>query len=508
MGKEESLLLRIIKYIVLFMSGGIVFFLGFYSMIRTTTFKEMELPFFINNDNLGFNIVFFIFFVVVMIVFVSLLDRIQWLSPGKIIFIECITLGILCLLWCFFSKSNPAADQKSIIRLAKILIDSEQYDAERTAELIRYIQMFPYQIGIVSCYQIIFKLFGLWYSTEEIQVFNVICYSLSLFFMSQITYKIFKSKKVLLYQAISTILFTPWYFMIPFCYGDMPSLMFSLGGVYFFLLYENTKKRKNVFFMIVFLICSCILKPNGIIFVAAFCCMLVLKTIQKNEMKSFALAIILFLACSMALPTLKLIYNQIYKLDMQEGSPVYGNMVMGLSESFNAGRYTGYVIKVYDRFEPDTVAMKQDALVQIQQRVDFFCNDIPYTINFFKEKIATEYCEPSYESLLNNKYYSGEAEFVSEIYYGNMGKGLLTFQNYFQSSMYILFFIYIVGLFKKNVEANEFLFVIYFLGIFLFQIVWEAQGRYVLPSVIGILPCVAYGCYKLENVIREIKSKR
>ena len=248
MGKEESLLLRIIKYIVLFMSGGIVFFLGFYSMIRTTTFKEMELPFFINNDNLGFNIVFFIFFVVVMIVFVSLLDRIQWLSPGKIIFIECITLGILCLLWCFFSKSNPAADQKSIIRLAKILIDSEQYDAERTAELIRYIQMFPYQIGIVSCYQIIFKLFGLWYSTEEIQVFNVICYSLSLFFMSQITYKIFKSKKVLLYQAISTILFTPWYFMIPFCYGDMPSLMFSLGGVYFFLLYENTKKRKNVLF--------------------------------------------------------------------------------------------------------------------------------------------------------------------------------------------------------------------------------------------------------------------
>lgn len=498
----------VIKYGIMVLSGCIVAYLCVYSMLRTVTFYDMELPFFIENDNLFFNILAFAVIAVCIMLTVNCLDRVKWLTPTIIILIECVVLGGLCLAWCFLSKAHPAADQYSVIKIAKILTDSGQYDAEKTAELVRYIQMFPYQIGLVSCYQMIFRIFGLWYSTEEVHIFNVLCYMASLFFMSHIVYILYQNKKVLYYQVITTMLFAPWFFMMPFCYGDMPSLMFSLGGVYCYLQYERKRKRKYAILSVPFFCCSCIVKPNGIIFVIAMFCMLIIKALQKKEVKWLFYGIVLLLLSAMSLPTIKFVYNARYQLHMEEGSPVYGNMLMGLSESFNAGRYTGYVVKVYDKFAPDTKAMSQDALLHIQERLEEFSKDIPYTVRFFKEKIATEYAEPTYEAILNNKYYGGESEFVNQIYYGQLGNWLTRFLNRYQVYLYIMSLFYIIYLWKQDADANQYLFILYFLGIFLLQIVWEAQGRYVLPSIICLIPCVSYSGYRIETIVHHKIRKK
>lgn len=495
----------VLNFIIQILTMVICGALSVLSIVRTSTWVDGVIVNYKDNIILNFIGAIIVFIVIGLIV--HFLDKITILTPKRLILLYSFLLGMMCLGIMVITKNVPAADQKTVIRIAKICIDPFHYDQETITDLFSYIRKFPYQIGIVSVYQMIFQIFGIENTTEEVHAFNLICYVGSLILLSSITYNVFENKKILIYQIVVTIMFLPFFFMVPFCYGDIPSLFFALLSI---RLYMCKSWIYNVLSIISITMCY-ILKTNSIVFLIGFMIMILLDILKHKDIKKVILAMAIIIVPLMVMSGLKTIYSQKYQFEINNGSPYLGNICMGLTDSdVGPGRYTGYVIKVHDRYDGNVAEMSKDAKEQIVERMKQFGEKPGYALKFFIKKIITMYSMPMTEAISNNEYYGGDGpliEVINSIHHGSIGERLDQFMNYYQIIFYIIIWFGLIQMCKINYSPGIFGLVIYFLGIFLLELIWEAQGRYILPSLVCMLPVAGYGINGLfDKILKNHKN--
>mgnify|MGYP000494323644 CR=1 FL=1 len=130
---------------------------------------------------------------------------------------------------------------------------------------------------------------------------------------------------------------------------------------------------------------------------------------------------------------------------------------MGLNESYMApGWYNNIALSLYTSNNCDIDAAESQAWSDINSRLNKMKNDSEYAINFFGNKILSQWNEPSYESIWVSKVKGHDVD-VQEglgkaVYDGNTGQFLELYFNFYMMAVFILFTlgIYFMFLYKKD----------------------------------------------------------
>ena len=159
------------------------------------------------------------------------------------------------------------------------------------------------------------------------------------------------------------------------------------------------------------------------------------------------------------------------------------------------GWYTGYAGVFYDLYLPKE---EQSTIVMadLSRRLGEMAADPMAALLFFKEKILSQWMEPTY----------------STIWWGTRCDDLaIAYMNICQQALYVLACVGTAGLFKKRRDAAAMALPVIVIGGFLFHTLMEAKSQYIYPYMVYMTPLSALGLSMLGraagSAVRPLMKK-
>ena len=499
--------------------GIILFVLAINAIIKTATFTNSYNVYNENiiyeEDNIFQNIGLLILAILLLYGISKLLQNVKktYLLVGVL-----ITYVILSILWILFSKTPLRADQKVVEEIAKQFMNGNY----GTLEIGQYMYNHPLQISIVFFIEIIYRITGI---TDPIifKFCNVIFSTISILYLYKITGKLFKKDMI---QKIFLILIFGCFILELFnvyVYGNIVGLMFGVIAIYYTMCFLENRKIHNLVILTISILCSVILKSNYQVYLIGIIITLMLDLFKKIDIKIIAsVAIIILLYIGISKGLIKIMELRSNK-EVSDGIPMISYIYMGIAPKVDraSGWYNAIydVEKMYRDNNYDTNQTKEYSINGIKDRIKEMSNDIPYTIEFFKDKMLSTWIEPSFQTIWTNKpaeEYEKVKDEISDnkilisIYDGKINGVLTKYFDIYDIIIYVFALIYIVLSFK-NLNVNQFIMLLIFFGGFLFHMIWETKSIYAIPFFLLLIPYSAAGFYKginkiLNQIIEGVKK--
>ena len=140
----------------------------------------------------------------------------------------------------------------------------------------------------------------------------------------------------------------------------------------------------------------------------------------------------------------------------------------------------------------------------INERILEFKNNPQMAKDFFKAKIQLQWTEPTYSSLvMTSKFGESLTEVTSRVYFGTIPEKMIQLMDRYSFILYASVAIgTMISLFRKDrVYKNVILIAV--VGGFLFSIIWEAKGRYVMPYVVFLIPYMSRGIFEVQSLFEK-----
>jgi hypothetical protein len=334
--------------------------------------------------------------------------------------------------------------------------------------------------------------------------------------------------KTAFFGFLSAVFFVPLYYYANFVYGEVPSLAFATFGILMLLLFlkkgEGRKfvNKKNWFFLL-FIIplftLSYVSRTNLVILLIALVCALILYGIRKNKWGAFLLAAVIILVPLLANSGIKRSYELRSGIEIGAAQPALGWIAMGMQVSDQGyGFCNDYANNTFNTTaEGNRDVANKIYKEEIAYRIQEFKTEPRNAYVFYRMKMLQQWNEGTFGSIVHtNAFEDGVpgrtiGKFFSNVY----GQYVNMFCNRYVAVIYFLYFVFgvtsavsvITGFVKKErTGENEgtdfgYLLMIYFIGGFLFSLLWEAKPRYVFPYVYLCLPLAAIGLTRIQGGI-------
>ena len=189
---------------------------------------------------------------------------------------------------------------------------------------------------------------------------------------------------------------------------------------------------------------------------------------------------------------------------------------MGLGDSvFAPGWYDSQdTIALFDGPE-DADYASDTAKERIKERIEFFEENPDKAYTFFKDKTYSQWNEPTFSSIWNNKV---RGQYAPKVGYAKLvcGEGEEFTKNVMDINVQFLYFGFMLSSafmifdkFKKKGIKDEFILIpTVIIGGFLYHLLFEAKSQYVLPYVVIMIPYCVWGMYRLTVYIRNLIKSR
>jgi len=266
------------------------------------------------------------------------------------------------------------------------------------------------------------------------------------------------------------------------------------------LLFEKKSKMRYLFLCGSSMGIATVLKPNYQIFLIAeiiyliLSCFLAKKTERYRKLLLFVSIMIGFALCKVGVDQYLLYLNNGTEIT---GMPMTSVLAMGLQDGKSApGWYNGYHVSLYRDNNYDYAMTEKMAKEEIKRIVAGYPQDITASISFFVKKIASQWNNPTFQSLWILEEREGK-EGLAWILQGN-GRYLYIFWvNLLQTWILTGVLFYAVMRYKVS-SYGEILLPIAFTGGVLAHIFMEAQSLTALIYYPLLLPlCICgYGEWK------------
>jgi len=358
-----------------------------------------------------------------------------------------------------------------------------------------YLKCYPQQFTIAFVWSILFRIFGTT-SLALIRYFNVICNGLTVLAIYLICTELSKkynANKILGVLLIATFITLP--LLSTFIYGDLSCIAFSLLAVYFIIKYTRCQKQRYALISAIFLSISYMIRVNTLIFLIAIFIYLILDIIEsekKIEIIVKKALIIAGLIIIVVVPTtiVKNYYLKKYDLNKEKSFPITGWIYMGMQEGYaSPGWYNGEVAKfAFEDLEFANYAYD----IAIEYRANYFLENPEDMFEFYKLKLASMWAENTYSAIhynLSRNFDKGDETNLKEI-----DEKLESFElgiSIYQKALILIIFgksIFVVWRSRKDISKEVILLLTIFIGGFLFQTIWEAKSRYIIPYIIVLIP--------------------
>ncbi len=319
------------------------------------------------------------------------------------------------------------------------------------------------------------------------------------------------NQRVNLLTICLSYLFVPQFFFVVFAYGLVPGFFFLLLALYLIEKYFRDEKKRYLVAVVLSLSVATLLKSNyliGAIVVAILC---VLQTLRTKKLKALLVAVMAVVLPICCLKLLPLVYEARTGIPAVEGEPMITYVAMGvnpMNEGAGPGWYDGSNYNWYKNAEYDRARTIERAEECLRNCVTVYRTEPVRTAKFFVRKTISQWCEPLFQSV-----WSGHLEALGQqaehpalrpLFLGEGAEPLLRL--WMRGMLFLIYLSAFLFLWNKGKEAHglEYAFL-FFIGGFLFHLVWEAKSQYIYPYVFVMIP----GCaYLLSDFAEKMKSRK
>lgn len=417
-----------------------------------------------------------------------------------------VLVYVLCfgVFWTLGAHSIPVADQSYVCNAAEGFVKGD-YSQLTKDSYERYLYIHPHQLGLTAFVELVFTLFGNG-NILAFQLLNCVWAVVCVYSGYRVTRILTIRRRAHIYYLFLVTGCFPLFFYVTYVYGEILSLAFSLLAIWMFLDYQ---KGGRVFcFAVSCLTASlaCLIRNNCIIIVMAMACVLAATGIGRKKPGRFIQLGLLLLSLLSARWGLRTLYEVRADIELNDGAPMILYVAMGMQEGSAPGWYNNYVLHIYwGETDFDGEAATEMAVSDIKKRARYFMENPAYAGNFYMDKFTSQWNNPDYQCfVLTNVNGAERCGIVNSMYDGKLHTLMTWFMNQYQSLVFIGVLLWLIyGFCQEEKLENKLLLVVIF-GGFLFHMIWEAKGRYILPYFVMMLPMAAIG---LEEVSEKVKAK-
>ncbi len=499
-GKTERILAGIITIIGLIIFGYLTWYSFRYTYNFVPDYSEM---FTIEKDSM-------LLHVIVLIVCVAATVLCSYfgknISENAVLFSVMTVMTILGFWWVSVVHAQPCTDQKWVVEGAYSLMDGD-YTILKPDQ---YFGTYTYQLGLAVIFRFLFTVCRI-RDYRVIQYCNVLCVPIIILAGYKIVRYLGGKNKTAIFYCLLALTCFPLLFYVPFVYGEIFSVM--AGMVFVWLLMAYVRDRQNRLLLPVTLcsVLGVLTRGNFWIVIIAAGIVLALYGIKRKDGMFLLLLFFIAVAPAGAKKGIELVYEQRSGIRLDQGIPVISTLAMGVHDEGTqpAGWSNFHDYYAYTLNGCDKKAAAEFSEEYLRMRMETFRDGSADWKEFYKEKLLTQWEEPTWQCLLANHDFAEEPnEFVYSIYYGEIKVVLLKFLNEYQWLLYTgtcLFFWYC---WKRKKSFYMLLAEIILVGGVLFSLLWEAKTRYIFPYMIYMLPCAAVGLTEVSEAFFDKFVKR
>lgn len=426
---------------------------------------------------------------------------------GKIKWSLLFLVFLMGIVIVFGTQYIPGADQYSVVSAAWELRVGEYTMYEEDG----YMAFYPHQAGLVVILYLLSFIFGN-FNYIVFELLNVAGTVIICKALSEITGFFCKSRIEELEVIVLGILFLPLTFYDTFVYGNILGLAFALVAFRHAILFDRTYHIKHAAASAICIGTAIFIKNNYLIFLLGMFCYIILELIRKREKRLLILAALGILAfLSFTCSGRKWIEHKTGE-SLENGMSSWSYIAMGLHDSdmwgygwFDGYNYFSYVNNDYNP-EIQAEVSKED----IKDSLKKFESNGMWTYTFFSHKIASEWNNPTFQSLWVGQVRNSSILMGPVIKYVYSAEGSNKIAKYLDRLQFVILFgvlLNVVVNIKKRQEPEEMILYITFLGGFLFHLFWEAKGQYTFSYFVLLFPCTVRGFSSLGEWIKMVKME-
>ncbi len=422
-----------------------------------------------------------------------------------------IAYTVLGIIYVRTSPYYPSGDQINTTAGALYALDGK-YTMFST---LGYIGVCPHQKGLLFFYEIIFKFFGpLNFTASGIinTVFNVMTILMGYFLIKELK----GGPAARFLWTVFSAAVIPYFAYIPYAYGELPSIFGVMALVFFFIKYINTGKIPYAVLAAPSAAFAILNRSSAWIAVFALIIISLLFSIDKKKIRYLIVMISVTVFSYVCLTAINIGYEIASGYDRHTGSPTIAYVAMGMQETDGAsGVYNRYHQSVYEKYEGNKELAAAEAKEYISERLDEFSSDKELARNFYRNKILLQWIEPMYECNTHMASFKDDISletlppFYMRAYVGDIHILLFKTMNKYQTLVYLMTLLFSVTTLvrlirnKKEPLSVKWFFFTFFIGGFIFSIIWEAKAKYSLPYFIFMLPIAALLFTDLTGFLRS-----
>lgn len=433
-------------------------------------------------------------------------EKLERVNQSRLFWILCAVYSVLGLYLIINVDSALRADSKLVHQAAQNFLCGIYTDFEKGSYLYRY----PNQLGLTLFYSLLLLFSPNPHWNMLVNFLLVLAINGGAWKISQ---ELFQSKEVSFLTMVCCFAFLPQLIFILFVYGLIPGLCCMIWAFYHTLRFAKDRKTGNLLFMVLLCAGAVVLKSNCAIGILAIAIYLLLQMLKQKLSGKMALALVSVLLCLVVPNALVQSYFEaVTDADLSQGTPEILWVAMGTDIHnsdrgpgwYNSTNYALYNQAEYNREKAAELGMEflQHNLKEISQRPgDAF--------DFFIRKTTSQWCDPLHECLFVGPMEGFGQGFYAEplkaLYRQKLPSDVLTILcKLVTLTIFLGCFVYLL---TPGKETGWELFLIYFLGGFLFHTFWEGKSQYTYPYVFCLIPCAMAGFWEISRKMAPILEK-
>ena len=424
----------------------------------------------------------------------------------------CLWVFSASLLWIYFSKNGPVADGASVYYAAK---QFARDDFSAVTYRDSYFSVYPFQYGLAFFYEMIFRL-ARNDNYHILQGINALCLVVCVISQYHLCGRFFQERKSQIYTLLLTASCAPFIMYSSFIYGEIPSITFTLFGTWMLLLFlDNSRRIPSGLLALLSISAGVLVRKNSLVFLIALgITALLWLTDNRDRLSAKGLALytayfglLLFLSVSI-LPFVQNRYAARTGEPVNSGVPAASYLAMGLSETevgpgfYDASNFETFTVDA----DYDTDAAAEIAWETYRERLSYFIDHPAYALRFFGRKFCVQWIDTGWAVFpATYNSYGDRLPLAESLFSGALHQPFKSYVNNSQMMLYLAAALCLFSLLcrKQDAYAFSYLFPLTALGGALLFLVWESNGRYILPYAIFMLPYAGHGVQLLYEGIKR-----
>lgn len=410
---------------------------------------------------------------------------------------------VFTVWWVLAAKCIPVGDQASVCTAAEGFRTGD-YSMLTMDSYERYLYIHPHQLGLTALIELVFAIFGNG-NHMAFQLLNCVGAAVCVYSGYRITRLLTADRRAWIYYLFLAAACFPLFFYVTFVYGEIPALTFCLAAVWMFLEY---RKKGGVWWLAGCCIAcalACLVRNNSLILLIAFVLVLLVTALGEKKLRPVLASVLLVAVFLGGRFCLRTVYEQRSGVEINDGAPMILYVAMGMQKGEGApGWSNGYILHNYwGESDFDSEASTAMAIRDIGDSVDGFVENPGYAFWFYVEKFTSQWNDPTYECFaMTHINGSARGPVANSMFDGKLHTLMTWFMNQYQSLIFIGVFCWLLFGFWKKKGLEDHALLITIIGGFLFHMLWEAKGRYILPYFVMMLPMAAVGLSELSARVR------